>query len=305
MATHKPTLKNKPTAIPSKNALVKHTAKKSPKPGVTVVEDWEVEIIPRSAGVVRLAPVEGSNAGTLSEFENAIRVTMVKTLRAETAVAMNSVLIGIALARAEAIFEEGYLKWVEYKLGDLFGRRKAFYCKKLGDIFYRSEEWKTIKAPPVRELGGWLVRENEYESPFKKALANFVGDMNLTALMEKHGVCIPKAKKEWVPHKLYVDQYTRMEEHRHLADIPYTQWDAEEKEAFKAWYDEETKDQKGHHATKVETARKTWERLGDELIEEGLTEKTWAYIPPEMRKSVLVILKDVVYEMEAERGEDE
>ena len=75
-------------------------------------------------------------------------------------------------------------------------------------------------------------------------------------------------------------------------------WAVNEKEAFKAWYDEETKDDTKHHSTKAETSLKTWVRIGEDLIEHGLTEKTWVYLPNKERENVLDILKDVVHEME-------
>ena len=272
--------------------------------GLDITEVLEGEIIPKSAGIIRFNRKNGGDARSLASIETAIREDMRSALTLDRLSALISLRLGIALNTVESLLDEGYHAWVAYKFSDAFSRRKSFYCKKLAEAFRESEAGSALQLPAFRDRGDWLAKSDK-DSPLGLAALEFIGDLTLTELMEKHGVLIKKEKKLWEPDENYVDLYTQEEEHRHLRGTPYTEWPDEEKFEFRQWFDRERAKDVGDERTRASAATGKWGALRVELIEHGLERRSWALLPSAEMKETRELLADILHEMDCAMKEEE
>jgi len=118
----------------------------------------------------------------------------------------NGVTIGMALRAAKDMLRKGmYEKWVETEFPN-FSERQAQYYGKLADVFLR-ETGGTVMLPPPKEVGSFLMRADQEDSPVTVAVRQFVGDMTMAELLDKYRIKPKKAKGGFRPGNYLVARY--------------------------------------------------------------------------------------------------
>ena len=213
--------------------------------------------------------------------------------RLEKAGAMVAIKVGLALdAAKDMIRGRCYEAWVEEKFGSAFGKRRARDFRGLAVAFRSSAEAKTLELPPLRDRGNWLVRSDD-GSELCNAVSTFIGDLNTTELLEKHGIKAPKKKGGYHPKEEYVLLY--QQEHPDLKGVAFEEWAAEDRQDFMEWQAREVGEDDG--AAVGMTAGVTWRRLAGELAEHGLSRKSWCYLDAADLENVVDVLRSVAGEM--------
>lgn len=185
----------------------------------------------------------------------------------------NGVTIGMALRAAKDMIKKGmYEKWVETEFPN-FSERQAQYYGKLADVFLR-ETGGTVALPPPKEVGTFLMRADQEDSPVALAVRNFVGDMTMAELLDKHHIKPKKAKGGFRPGNYLVARYQA--EHDHLQNKPFEIWPDADKAAFQEWSDKEI--QENGSAQTITAAEGVWTNIKKMLVEYGLKRESFAVL---------------------------
>ena len=185
----------------------------------------------------------------------------------------NGVTIGMALRAAKDMLRKGmYEKWVETEFPN-FSERQAQYYGKLADVFLR-ETGGTVMLPPPKEVGSFLMRADQEDSPVTVAVRQFVGDMTMAELLDKYRIKPKKAKGGFRPGNYLVARYQA--ENEHLQNKPFEVWPDADKAAFQAWSDKEISE--NGSAQTITAAEGVWTNIKKMLVEYGLKRESFAVL---------------------------
>lgn len=185
----------------------------------------------------------------------------------------NGVTIGMALRAAKDMLKKGmYEKWVETEFPN-FSERQAQYYGKLADVFLR-ETGGTVMLPPPKEVGTFLMRADQEDSPVTVAVRQFVGDMTMAELLDKYRIKPKKAKGGFRPGNYLVARYQA--ENAHLQNKPFEIWPDADKAAFQAWSEREVAE--NGSAQTITAAEGVWTNIKQMLVEHGLKRESFAVL---------------------------
>lgn len=245
---------------------------------VDLVEGQAVMIVRNEADLPGLAVIEDS-----------IRRDIQIGGQLDKASAMVSIKIGLALGAAKVMLRRGeYEPWLENKFGAAFGKRKAQYCQKLANIFSREMQGKLV-LPAPKETGNWLAVQNE-GSMLAQNVAEFVGELSFSELLEKHRIKIAKARGGWRPSDMLLNRFVG-EERKDLAGIDFEAWSPEHKEEFRAWSD--SNDDSDSAEARAMAAEGTWNGIRMQLEEHGMARASWKLLGEGDLQNIADVLKDV------------
>lgn len=226
----------------------------------------------------------------LQLIESSIQRDIQLSGKLDKAGAMVGIKIGLALQAGKSLLRHGeYEGWVCCKFGEAFSERKAQYFSKLASAFLTSKEGATLAIPKASEAGNWLVVADE-GSALQTSVADFVGDLTLGELLDKHGVRPVKSKGGWRPAEWLVAQY--QSEHETLKNKAFDVWPKEDQEAFRIWQEKQVAGDDA--ATRRMAAEATWHGLRVTLSDHGLGRKTWALIPKDQLVETHAIMSEVL-----------
>lgn len=245
---------------------------------VEVVEAQAVAIVRNEADLPALAVIEDS-----------IRRDILIGAQLDKASAMVSIKIGLALGAAKVMLRRGeYGPWLDNKFGESFGARKAQYCQKLANIFSREMQGKLV-LPAPKETGNWLAVQNE-GSTLATNVAEFVGELSFSELLEKHRIKVAPSRGGWRPSDMLLNRFIG-EERKDLAGIDFQAWSDADKDQFRAWA--EANDDSNSAEARAMAAEGTWSGIRSQLEEHGMARASWKLLGEEDLQNVAAVLKDV------------
>ena len=245
---------------------------------VGVAENLPVPIVKRAEDMV-----------SLNVIESGIRRDIQLGGQLDKASAMVSIKIGIALNSAKDMLRRGeYEPWLVAKFGNDFGLRKSQYCSKLAKVFAR-ETQGVLQLPAPREAGNWLAVQNEGGQLFS-SVAEFVGDMTFSELLEKHRIKVGKAKGGWRPSEFMVNRYVM--DKPELVGVPFEDWTDEQKDEFRAWADNHNDGDSAE--ARAMAAEGAWGSIRQSLEDHGMTRASWKLLPQKSLQDVADVLADVL-----------
>ena len=233
------------------------------------------------------------DAPSLERLEASIMRDISLSSRLDKAGAMVGIKIGLALQSAKSLLRHGeYESWVASRFGGAFSERRAQYYAKLASSFLRSDEGATLALPAPRDAGNWLVVADE-GSALQAAVEDFVGDMTIGELLDKHGVRPAKRKGGWRPAEWLVRQY--QDENPHLKNKVFDVWSKEDQEKFKEWQEKQVDGD--DTAARRMAAEGAWHSIRAQLAEHGITRKSYALLPLDQIEQTRDIIAMVAKEM--------
>lgn len=200
----------------------------------------------------------------------------------------NGVTIGMALRAAKDMLKKGmYEKWVETEFPN-FSERQAQYYGKLADVFLR-ETGGTVMLPPPKEVGSFLMRADQEDSPVTVAVRQFVGDMTMAELLDKYRIKPKKAKGGFRPGNYLVARYQA--ENAHLQNKPFEIWPDADKAAFQAWSEKEVAE--NGSAQTITAAESVWTNIKNMLVEHGIKRESFAVLTKAQLEDITETLTSV------------
>jgi hypothetical protein len=229
----------------------------------------------------------------LERLETSIIRDIQISQKVDKAGAMVGIKIGLALESAKALLRHGeYEGWVGSRFGEVFGSRKAQYFAKLAKAFLRSDQGAALALPPPRDAGNWLVVADD-GSALQMAVSDFVGDLTIGELLDKHNVRPTKTRGGWRPAEWLVNQY--QQENPHLANKVFDLWPKEDQEKFRIWQEQQVGGDET--AARRMAAEGTWHTIRGLLSDHGIARKSYALLPAaqleQTRDIIALVNKDI------------
>lgn len=247
----------------------------APKKAAPLEPDVLPPETPKTATTAHALIVRPGDESALKAIELSIQRDIQIGKRFEKGAAFASIKIGMGLLNAKKLLGNGnYGRWVEMKFGKQMCARSLYYSLRLAQTFVNDAANKQLALPAPRDSGEWLAVTDE-GSQLALAVDAFVGDNTLSELYDKHGIRSKKEKGGFKPSQTMVDQFI-LDGHKNLAGKPYEMWDNETQQAFREWYDKQIEvDPK---ARNVENATAAWFSIRNQITNNAITNKTWAYL---------------------------
>ena len=263
-------------------ALRKKAAEKAAVPvtrALAVVDD----VLPPASEAEAMLKHPGSGA-QLRDIELFIERGLSTSRKLDAASTFTAISIGTALDAAKAIIKTGfYEKWVETTFPNLSSRMAQYYCN-VSKVFMRETD-RNLALPPPKEIGTFLMRADQDSGQFAEAVRNFIGDLTLAELMDKHHIKPKKIKGGFKPSVYLVKRY--QDEHAYLANKPYEVWGEKDQGDFLAWMKLECDDKS---TETIIAAEAVWTSIRDTLTEHGSRRKSFAFLSKDQMSEISGIL---------------
>lgn len=224
----------------------------------------------------------------LEMLQSSIKRDLLIAGRLEKASAMVSIKVGLALNAGKDMLRHGeYEPWLESQFGGDFGSRKAQYYSKLAKIFV-AENRANLALPAPKETGNWLAVRDE-GSDLAIAVSEFVGDLSLAELLDKHKIKAVKKTGGYRPSETMLNRF--LQDHKTLTGIPFDAWTEEQRNEFRKWADEHNEGDSTE--ARAMAAEGAWHVIRKSLLDHGVDRKTWMLLGRETLQQSYDILSDV------------
>ena len=125
------------------------------------------------------------------------------------------------------------------------------------------------------------------------AVSDFVGDLTIGELLDKHNVRPTKTRGGWRPAEWLVTQY--QQENPHLANKVFDLWPKEDQDKFRIWQEQQVGGDET--AARRMAAEGTWHTIRGMLSDHGIARKSYALLPEaqleQTRDIIALVNKDI------------